>query len=82
MVLRSMVFMVFSLSALFLLFDGVSSPAHRARQDNGCGSAVGKKKGGESAGLDPRLKSGSQCLITGGSLPPFGTSFTGRRCRN
>jgi hypothetical protein len=31
--------MMFSLSALFLLFDGVFSPAHRAGQ--GYGSAVG-----------------------------------------
>ena len=58
--------------ALLLLFDGVSRPARCAGQD----SAAGKKKARDSAGRDSRLKSISQCLISGGSLPPFISACT------
>src|SRR5258706_14285471 len=61
------------LPALILLFDGVSRPARRAGQDSGRGQ---EKRPANGAGLDSGLTSVSQCLISGGSLPPFATSFT------
>src|SRR3984893_8083820 len=72
-VLRSTVFMAFSLSSLLFLRQGVSRPARCARQDNG-NDFGGHKKGPRQRGPFLALTR-NQCLISGGSLPPFAASL-------